>query len=164
MSKYTYPLGMGVKLRDPRTGVEGHLTRLLFNQEGCVEAELEVVTDEPLGGKKIEHKIFQAQRLIAADGGDPGKFKGKSDVVLGKEYRDSQSKLQGHAAVIEFNEDMATRIYLKSVTIAVGGGQKLTYHTIDDYLLEDVETKEQPKDRTKKPSPAPQEIDPGLTR
>lgn len=154
MPTYTTVVKLGEKYRDTRTSITGHATSVYFHPHGCVEVRLEFLNADG----KLEGETFPEQRLEPLDESMVGQtFTHTSDIVHNRKYRDVETGLTGYAAVVAFYEHMTDRVEIKSKTTNSDGTDKLTYYTIDSFLLEDVETQQVARKQDKKPSPATRE-------
>jgi hypothetical protein len=160
MTSYTSKIAMGESYADLRTGIVGYADILVFNENGCVEVDLEWTETNSNGGVEVRRKIFNENRLTMADGSPiEGTVDYESDVELGRQYGDVQTGLVGWACAIEFHERMATRVIIRSLERDKDHNPKgIKMHVIDDFLLQDVETKAQAERKTEKPSPYTREF------
>lgn len=156
--QYVTQIALGQKCRDTRLDIGGYAKRVLFNENGCVNVQLESVKD----GKR-ETDWFDEQRLVAInEAGDhlqaaPVTQTHESDIILGRKYEDIQTGINGWAATIMFSENMATVVELRNTGVDKDGITVLKYQSIDDFLLKDVETKVVAERVTAKPSPVSRE-------
>lgn len=157
MTIYQSPIVLGTHYTDKRTEIEGYATALFFSQEGCVEVSLEFAKDS-----KIEHVTINERRLIDNEGKKATDYDAldyESDIILGHAYEDIQTGLKGYAAVMEFHEDLANRCTIKAVSTRDDGSQKLTYYSIDDFLLKGVHDGKVAGKKSSAPSPITREVD-----
>lgn len=162
MTTFTSTVVLGEKYLDERTGIQGHANVLVFNENGCVEVELEYVEKTLDGGIERKKEVFNEVRLAPVDG-EGGKSEHESDIALGTHYRDVQTGLEGWACAIEFHEKTATRVIIKSVGYDKDGAKVLKYHIIDDFLLQALGADGKPvakvaERKSDKPSPITREI------
>lgn len=141
--EYESVIKLGDIYLDPRSGIEGVAVALWFHQSRCIDAYLEYM----LNGE-IKNKAFPEQRLVDPSTGNPPIEKQLyySDVVLGRKYRDTQTGVEGHAAVMEFWEHMSNRVSIRHAVNKGKKTEKVIYHSIDDHLLEDVESKKRARE------------------
>lgn len=154
MTDFITPIVLGDEYVDERTGIKGFANVLVFNENGCVEADLEYVETDG-GSVKVRRQMFNSLRIKPVQ----GEWEGvddevyTSDVELGRLYRDVQTGLEGWACAIEFFEKIATRVVLRSIGLDKGGHKEIKLHVVDDFLLLDVETEQQAQRRSDAPSP-----------
>lgn len=157
MTTYSSKIVLGRKYQDTRTQIVGYAHALWFNENGCVQVNLEFKKEG-----KIAFEAFDENRLKCIEEDAPAQpevIDHVSDIELGKKYRDIQTGIEGHAAVMEFHEYMANRATLKLVTYNSEGLPKLTYMSIDDFLLQEVESGKTAKRQDSRPSPVTHEVE-----
>ena len=158
MTTYSSPIILGAKYTDHRTQISGYAVSLWFNQEGCIEVNLEFVKDG-----KVEYAGFAQERLTTEDAkvlAARGKsIIHESDIILGELYEDIQTGIKGHATVMEFHEYQANRVTIRGITTNADGSAKMTYYSIDDFLLKHVETAKTVKRQDDRPSPITREVE-----
>jgi hypothetical protein len=161
VTTYQSPIHFGVKYRDDRTGIEGHAVALAFQENGCVEVLLERGVGEP-GKEESKLDWMNELRLVAVSELErsSNKLNYESDIELSKKYRDTQSGLEGWACIVEFHEHMANRTVLRHTGVDKDGTTVIKNTSIDDFLLEDVETKKVARRTTAKRSPVTREVTP----
>lgn len=159
MTTFTSPIKLGEKYRDKRFGMEGYATAIFFNTHGCVEVYLQYNKAKEGDTPEIERHMVNELLLVNPDGSeltDTNEY--VTEIVQDRKYEDVQTGIQGHAAVIEFWEHMSNRVSLRSAGKDKDGIQVLKYHSIDDFLLRDLETKVVAKRQDEKRSPVTQEV------
>lgn len=151
---YTSPIVLGEKYKDDRTGIEGHAVSLFFHQSGCVEVYLESMKE---GADKPTRQFFPEQRLVPQNAELLKEY--RSDIVLGRKYRDSNLGIEGIASMMEFWEHQSNRVSLKRVADPGGAKEKIIYHSIDDHHAVDIETQVQAREAEPgRRSPSPQTV------
>lgn len=151
---YNSPIILGEKYKDERSGIEGYAVALFFHQSKCVEVYLESVTKD----REIKRQFFAEARLVPEGITDEVDY--RSDIVLGRTYKDTQTGVQGIAAMMEFWEHQSNRVSLKKVVDPGGSKEKIIYHSIDDFHAEDMETKKVARETEPgRRSPSPQTVE-----
>lgn len=154
MTDYRTKIKLGDEYTDERTGIKGFANILVFNENGCVEVDLEWA-DTSEGSVKVRRQMFNELRLTRVDGAEDTEQVYTSDVTLGRQYSDVQTGLTGWACAIEFFERIATTVVIRSLLTEpkTGEAKELKMHVVDDFLLQDVETQKQARRRSDAPSP-----------
>lgn len=156
MTTYTSRIELGKKYKDTRSELEGHASIVAFQEHGCVEVQLEFLNKDG----KPEVVTINELRLVTPSNAELTNevHYYESDLVLGHKYEDIQTGLTGHLAIVDFHEFMATRGIIKAVGSDHNGLKVLKYHSIDDFLLKDLETQVVPEDKSGKRSPVTHEV------
>lgn len=140
MTEFKSAIKLGEKYKDPRTGIEGHVTTLVFHSTGCTEAEIEYMSG--IANMERKKELFAEARLVPAeDNPDSGKAEApeytyESDIVLDEFYiSNNDDGIGGRAAWIEFDEHIATRVALQVPRKDLAGNPDPKYMLVDEYRV-----------------------------